>query len=291
MNDVRDFVGIEGVGGDSSTTSADVAQYFACSVAGTAGAACTILLTTLDDCVWLVPFVSHTTTRRIAILHWLTFSATLIGLTSIVSVVTVLVKQWFLKRSSAVGLGHSAGKWSISGSQLWNVVAATLCWSLAGYFYYRSWLKRKKRQHRESRLNDERPATASEAASAVSNLRSTEVQKSDYGAIDMQYDKSNDRSGDVATATVQPWTVVSLTIVGALDEVSYFPALILGGVFTATELVLGSIFTACTMIFVVRCCLSQCRPLMDLLDQIPLYAVVTCFAIVMSVEAIWEAIE
>jgi hypothetical protein len=30
---------------------------------------------------------------------------------------------------------------------------------------------------------------------------------------------------------------------------------------------------------------------MDLLDQIPLYAVVTCFAIVLSVEAIWEAIE
>jgi ABC-type multidrug transport system fused ATPase/permease subunit len=282
----RYFVGNDGVDGD--TTSADVVQYFACSAAGTAGAACMILLTTLDDCVWLVPFVSHTTTRRIAILHSFTFAATLIGLTSIVSVVTVLIKQWFLKRSSDLGLGHHAGKWSISGSQLWNVVAAALCWSLAGYFYYRSWLKRKKRQQRESH---ERPAAAVEEASAVSNLRSNNVHESDYGATDEHDEKSNDRSDNVATATVQPWTVVSLTIVGALDEVSYFPALILGGVFTVTELVLGSIITACTMIFVVRCCLSQCRPLMDLLDQIPLYAVVTCFAIVMSVEAIWEAIE
>jgi ABC-type multidrug transport system fused ATPase/permease subunit len=289
MNDVRGFVGMDGVNGD--TTPADVAQYFACSVAGTAGAACMILLTTLDDCVWLVPFVSHTTTRRIVILHSLTFAATLIVLTSLVGVVTVLVKQWFLKRSSALGLGHYTGKWSISGNQLWNVVAAALCWSLAGYFYYRSWLKRKKRQQKESRLNEEMSAAAVKEASAVSDLQSSAVHKNDYGAIDMHDDKSNDRSDDVATATVQLWTVASLTIVGALDEVSYFPALVLGGVFTVTELVLGSIFTACTMIVVVRFCLSQCRPLMDLLDQIPLYAVVTCFAIVLSVEAIWEAIE
>ena len=77
---------------------------------------------------------------------------------------------------------------------------------------------------------------------------------------------------------------MSLTALGSLDEISYFPPLILGGIFSPAELVLGTFLAALCMVLIVVLALQPCKPCMECLDRIPLYAVVTVFAILLTVE-------
>ena len=75
---------------------------------------------------------------------------------------------------------------------------------------------------------------------------------------------------------------------GSLDEMAYFPSLLLAGVFSPLELCLGTLLAAVVMLGVVLYALRPCQPLMQCLDRIPLYAVVTMFAILLTVEFVWE---
>jgi uncharacterized membrane protein YedE/YeeE len=73
-----------------------------------------------------------------------------------------------------------------------------------------------------------------------------------------------------------------LTFVGALDEISYFPALLVGGVFSSWQLCLGTLLAACLILVIITMFLSQCKPLIEWLDTIPLYGIVGAFAIVLT---------
>ncbi|GAX16937.1 hypothetical protein FisN_5Hh314 [Fistulifera solaris] len=139
---------------------------------------------------------------------------------------------------------------------------ALLCWLLAGYLLYRSLQKQTRRQQQQQSFDP------NEAMPLVT------PPSSQIGAID----------DDVT----QPWMVVTMTFVGSLDEIMYFPGLLLGHLFTAWELCLGAFLAGCIMLLVVLTCLRQSQPLMNFLDRIPLYVVVAVFAVVMTVQLIQE---
>jgi membrane protein implicated in regulation of membrane protease activity len=255
-----------------------VNDMLGCTVPGVVGATATILLTTLDDCVWLVPFVVQADTRSIAWQHAGIFAATLISLTTTVSIVTVILQQGFHR---VVGVAPGTTSSSMDFDLIWSCVGAVLCWSLAAYFFYRSWQKKKRRQ-REAEERHKREEAASESLITSQNIYTS------YGMADDV--RADEEGSPMAVSSAQPWTVISLTLLGALDEVSYFPALVVGKVFTVAELVLGTVLTVAIMLFIVVQCLSQCRPLLDLLDRIPLYAVVTAFAILLTAEVVWDVV-
>lgn len=261
--------------------------WFGCSAPRVVAATATILLTTLDDCVWLVPFVVHAPNRAIAGEHACLFAATLIGLTLLVSLGTALLQQQLLHLGTGGGSGSGDTKFDL----VWSAAGAVLCWSLAAYFYYRSWRKKQRRQQEaaERQKRDQAEAGASDGLLAATATTTT-TSSSEYGTANNNNNNDGGVDSMATTIAAQPWTVISLTVMGALDEVSYFPALIVGKVFTVTELVLGTVLTVIIMLFVVIKCLSQCRPLMDLLDRIPLYAVVTVFAVLLTTEVVRDVV-
>ena len=81
---------------------------------------------------------------------------------------------------------------------------------------------------------------------------------------------------------------MSLTTLGALDELSYFPALLIGKIFTPLEICLGTLLAAVIILMVVGCCLAQCRPLVNCLDRIPIYTVIAVFATILTLEVLYE---
>lgn len=86
-----------------------------------------------------------------------------------------------------------------------------------------------------------------------------------------------------------PATVFTLTLMGALDELTYFPSVLIGGTFTGADLAVGA-FVSCTIILVViTCLLTTFEPILELMDKIPLYGVVAVFATILTVEA-WKEI-
>jgi hypothetical protein len=84
--------------------------------------------------------------------------------------------------------------------------------------------------------------------------------------------------------------VVTLTAVGAIDEVAMYPALITGNVFTVAELTLATVLGAFLTMVVFRLFFTPCRPFIAFLERIPLYAVVAFYATMLSVEVVYETL-
>ncbi len=96
-------------------------------------------------------------------------------------------------------------------------------------------------------------------------------------------DDDND-DDDINTIPTTPSIaiIISLTTLGALDEISYFPALIMGKIFTPFELCTGAFFASIIILIVINFFLARFKPLVDWLDSIPLYGIVGMFAIVLT---------
>jgi cadmium resistance protein CadD (predicted permease) len=136
---------------------------------------------------------------------------------------------------------------------IFGLMGAILCWLIAGALYVKKMLKRRRRQQ-----------------------ETLEPVSEGYDAILPQEE-------DEPTLSFDPWTVVSMTFLGALDEISYFPALLVGHVFTQWQLLLGTLLAACIILIVIMTFLAQCRPLMEWLDGIPLYGIVSMFATILTI--------
>ena len=106
----------------------------------------------------------------------------------------------------------------------------------------------------------------------------------------MQGDDNDEDDGEASgvPGRPSPWTVISLTTLGALDEVSYFPSLLLGKFFTPLDLCIGTFIAACLILVVVTLFLSQCKPVLDWLDRIPLYGIVLVFALALTTGVILD---
>jgi hypothetical protein len=245
---------------------------FSVSATGLAGATATVIVTTLEDCVWLVPFVVHAPSVSVALIHAGTFVVTFELLALGISLVTYLLGESL----SASGLLEL-------GDLILGAVGALLCWILAAFLYLRA--RRKQREREALPSSSSQPDAKGDYGSlegAESAALNAPVSASGHDASD------GDFQGESQGQGARPWLIVTLTILGSLDEVSYFPALILGGVFTATELCLATLLSSLIILVVLYFFLAQCKPLLDVLDSIPLYGIVAFFAVLLSIEVIWE---
>jgi hypothetical protein len=255
---------ISGNKGVKLTYSALYSTMSSVSATGLAGATATVIVTTLEDCVWLVPFVAHAPSASVALLHAGIFVVTFELLALGISLVTFLLGG---SLQGVLGLGDI----------VLGLVGALLCWILAAFLYLRA---RRKRREREALPSSSQPDAKGEYGSLEGTDSEMNAPVSDNGP------GSND---DVQGA--RPWMIVTLTILGSLDEVSYFPALILGGVFTATELCLATLLSSLIILVVLHFFLRQCKPLLDVLDSIPLHGIVAFFAVMLSIEVVWELLQ
>ena len=113
-------------------------------IAGVIEATATVFLTTLDDCLWLIPFVAQAPAGRTLFLRGALFVITLVTMAAVTSLVAVVLD----KSLSAL---YDDDEPFVSNEIPFVGAGAILCWSLAGFLYYRSWKKRQqRRQARES---------------------------------------------------------------------------------------------------------------------------------------------
>jgi cadmium resistance protein CadD (predicted permease) len=209
---------------------------------GLIGATLTVAATTIDDAIWLVPYV---TSGPLVVrwIHMTTFVVTLVAL----ALMCVVVSR------GLVNLVPSQDSWIL------GAIGAGLCWAIAIGLYVKKWLKKRRRA----------------AAQQQQQLEAGEG----YGAVVRQEENEEEETMPLEAS---PWTVASLTFLGALDEISYFPALLVGHIFTGWELVAGAFLAACGILVVISMFLVTCRPVIEWLDRIPLYNVVGFFAVILT---------
>ena len=207
-----------------------------------------------DDAIWLVPYTAPQLPTCTRIIHGILFVATLEVLASL-CVVIASTLQWIVWEDEEIVLG---------------AIGAGICWVIALVLYIRKWLKRRRRANAQSEL--ERRTTQQ---TTNTEYGSTDHHPEEENIIDRPSDE--DDIDDKVSSAPSPCTVISFTTLGALDEVSL-------------DLCLGTFFAACIILFIVVFFLHQCQPLLDWLDRIPLYGIVTMFALVLSVSVIYDVI-
>jgi hypothetical protein len=264
------------------------------SITGLLGATVTVAATTLDDAIWLVPFVGSSSSpwsssARVA--HAVVFVLTLVSL-AIASIVVALLIQSTVTPYSDSNTIDEALSSSKQQEILLGSIAAVLCWVLAFAFFVKKLLKRRRR--RQQQLEQEEKSQLMQTEEVGESTTRPDYQATNLAASNSDNledgtptDNSPSRSSTSTFGNIG--TVISLTALGALDEVSYFPALIMGKIFTPLELCLGTMLAACIILNIVTCCLARCKPLVDCLDHIPIYAVIAMFATILTIGVLYDA--
>jgi hypothetical protein len=248
-------------------------------------ASITVFITTLQDAIWLPPLVKPDQ-PTLAITHALAFVLTFTLLSLTVGTITL-----FITRSMVENLQTQDVVMSGAG--------ACLCWVVAAVLFYKDWQKQREisesRRPQPPKLHDEENGLLGDPESKSSRENNNSGKLGNYGAtsttVDCDSPDVNGESSNVEdTRQFQIWLVITLTVIGAIDEVSYFPGLIAGGIFSVAELTLGTTIASFFILLIVCVFLAPCRPVLDFLDRVPLYCVVSVFAILLTVEAIWLAL-
>lgn len=287
-----------------------VRTFFELSWERLIGAASTIFLTTLEDAVWLIPFCLHASNNTIGFCHAIIFVITFTCLSATIGLITILTLDAATAAAIASGAGASATADNSEESLSFycGLVGAVLCWLFFGFFYYKSWKKTQRKLQRRSQEKE------SVSPCEVSNIAGSDAAtvSNDYGAMESQPMLSTSATNNVTDNvnsngllnesavtnddesnkinSIQLWTVITLTILGALDEVAYFPSVILGHVFTIPELIIGTIIASSGILIVVYCFLAPCKPVLRVLDKIPIYGVVGVFAVLLTIGVISDLV-
>lgn len=249
---------------------------------GIAAATALVAATTADDAIWLLKFTSPLLPTATRIAHGLLFVATLTALSAGCVVAAMLVEKAVI----AGGCSTPDNEEVVMG-----IVGASLCWFLAGYLYVKKLLKRRKKRVMQASAvsmgngagNGATYGSIEEGPRSIVKNLGAEFDDDASSSSSSSSDSSCDNYGEDIPQTPSVMTVISLTSLGALDEMIYLPSLIIGRVFTPSELCLGTFLAAIVVLVTVVFFLSTFKPLIDFVDRVPLYGIIGAFAIVLTI--------
>lgn len=220
--------------------------------------AVTIFATTADDLLWLIPYVaSSRVTPFQKSVHMLTFVLTL----QLVCLACGLIA--YCTTLSVVD--ETAVAW----------IGAGVAWFIALFLYVKKWLKRRRRSAARA-LQEQTQKVEGE-----NRLLSVTYGSTVVGSPERSKEEEEEHIG------MRPWDVLSFTLLGALDEISYFPAILLSNTFTIVQLNIAALIASVGVLCIIQFLLVAFTPVLEWMDKnIPLYGVVALFAILLTVEAV-----
>lgn len=249
------------------------------------GATLMVVATTADDAIWLVRYTSPSLPSCTRAIHAALFVITLELLTGC-CVAFASGVQWAVITTDGDDDDESIlkGKWD--EEMILGSIGAGICYFIAVVLYIRTWFKRRRRAASQNALRQANGQNTNAKYGSVDDFggRNCDSEQS-HVMVEIHQDPSNE---DRVPSHPSPWAVISFTTLGALDEMSYFPTLLLGKIFTPLDLCLGTFFAACIILIGLTVFLSCCKPVLDLLDQIPLYGIVLAFALVLTFDVILD---
>ena len=263
----------------------------ATSLAGIMEATITIFVTTLDDSLFLVPLVAQAGTPRLALFHGMIFVVTMEALSIVICLLAVLLQ---------VGL---TGNDQEKTETILEATGAGLCWCLAGFYYYKAWAKKRARSLvrrldettvQANQDSSQQHATTDELEATTESPVNLEMQnlteEFEGDGLVRACDDAPESIPHLQNDSIQAWTIISLTCAGSLDEMSYFSGLIIANVFTPLEICLGTLIASLAILVLIDMMVRQCQRCLQILDQIPLYAVISVFALMLTVDLVWDLV-
>ena len=216
-----------------------------------------IFLTSADDALWLLPFlISPRLSRFHRCVHALIFIGAMQG---------IVLMSFLLSLTGKHIARHTYGLISLDPSAELSILAALAAWLFFLFLLLRKWWK-----------NRHRSASRTRGYSVINEDEDLEL-----GAI---LSPSSD------AVDFSPKGVLFLALVGALDELCYFPALLISGDFTPLDLSLAALLACSLVLLIITVFLSRCRRMLEWMDKVPMSAVVGVYAVSLTVQAVRDCL-
>ncbi|GMI22590.1 hypothetical protein TeGR_g14680 [Tetraparma gracilis] len=213
----------------------------------------TIFFTSADDALWLLPYlVSPTLSTTHKVVHGTCF---VLGLQLIVFL------SFLISLCGHGVVSHSGGIISEHADATLSVAAALIAWAVVVYDVVKRHLKRR-RLRGYSLIDDDEDLLSSPSASPPPS----------------------------PPPQFSPSKVFFLAFAGGLDELCYFPALLLSHQFDYGDLSLGALGACLLVLAIITFFLRRCRRLITFIDKIPTSSVVAMYAISLTIGAVRDLV-
>jgi len=218
------------------------------------GSACSLKLTSsIDDVVWLAPFLTRSESRASKLRNAIIYVS--------VCLIQTLIAMAIARSGDAVVsiiTGHMSGAWSTE--RILTVGAGVLLalYSVKLAFEY-------FRQGGDDKIEGDVEASNATIGESL-NPNSQEV------LADSMRDESN-----------RSWSLFTISFLGSLDDLTLFVPMLVGREFDAIQLVVGS-FIAASAIMLLCICIGHCRPVARCLSSVPVVLIVSTFAAILLVK-------
>lgn len=225
----------------------------------------TVFLTSVDDAVWLLPYLVSPS-KEARFMH---------GVLFVLSLQLIVFVSWIISLG-----GHKLIKkydyiFSIDSDALTSVLAALGAWVI--FFCVLA-----KRRHKNK------------------NAGYTQVQDVDVDVVEAGAKVNTTTTTTTTTATItttttttiqySPKTVFFSSLLNACDELCYFPPLLVSQKILLFDLSFGALLACVSIIFIVSTCLARCRKLVEISERIQLLGVLGVLALSLTIEAARDVI-
>lgn len=229
------------------------------------------LTSSIDDVVWLAPFLTANSSVTARMLNSAVY-------------ITVCLVQTIVAQLIANG-GRAAVKYLTGGNKnAWTTekiltVGAGCLLSLYSVKLTYEWIQECREEGEEEESKEEKPKGYDQVSQ---NEEGIELGNRPPSAVD-------DQNGNLAEAPAaskgeleRTRTLFVIAFIGSVDDLTLFVPMLVGKGFDPVQLMAGAFLAASTIVcFCVF--IGLCKPIADCLSKIPLAAIVICFASVLLV--------
>mmetsp|Transcript_6633 Transcript_6633/g.11561 ORF Transcript_6633/g.11561 Transcript_6633/m.11561 type:complete len:267 (-) Transcript_6633:94-894(-) len=224
----------------------------------------------VDDVLWLAPFLTSNVTRAMRIQNSLIY----VGVCMCQTVAAMLIAY---SGEEVVEKITNQSKHAWSADKILTVGAGTLMalYAMKLTYEYIQELKEQREEAEQEEMNTIELGRGSEkkALTSGSDLESTDTSSSGV-----------ETPQDVAGKSRQ-WTLFVITVIGSMDDLTLFVPMLLGKGLHGVELMLGALIAATAIVFLCVF-VGLCKPIADFLSSIPLALIVSAFAVLLLVKGL-----
>mmetsp|Transcript_76307 Transcript_76307/g.150896 ORF Transcript_76307/g.150896 Transcript_76307/m.150896 type:complete len:273 (+) Transcript_76307:44-862(+) len=247
------------------------------------------LSSSVDDVVWLAPFLTSNST----VAKRMQNSAVYIGICLVQTVVATCIAAAGQRAVDKIMAGN---KHAWKTEKLLTVGAGIL---LAVYSIklLRDYIQEQNEEAEENAkesIDDGQKADSKDEANAAEEGKSREMDSRntlEHG--DPVYQPLNQELARTTSSDASPkeverqQTLVCIAFIGSVDDLTLFVPMLVGKEFDIVQLCLGA-FIASSAIVAFCVFIGLCKPIADFLSKIPLFVIVVVFAIVLLVKGFFE---
>jgi hypothetical protein len=267
-------------------------------VAGVAAAMAVKLASSIDDVLWLSTFLTPQISKRVRVQNAITYASVCLLQTCL----AYILSQF--GQSVLDNIMGGADDERMSTDRLLTLISgsALLVYSIVlGVDYYQENFgdERYKSVERASSLEGNEAEVDEGDHNGVVNTVSKDDFDVELPKVSMQFDaleieddfhEDRSESDDEDDPAAPPFNKKSrplaiIAFLGSLDDLTLFVPMLVGKTFGIFELIVGAMIA--TLFIVIMCVfLTSCKVVADLLEKIPLVAIVATFAIILLVKGI-----